>query len=132
MRHHMSLPGQQTRVLLQGPDHSLPIVGTVRCRSVEGLGDHVTIGPGATAVIRSWTTVTGLRSSFRAHRTARQAIAVPEFDTSDVAAGGALGGLLPADRAVPVLALALEGSQLLAGLSSDRGEVTEALALRAR
>lgn len=121
MRRQMALPGQQPGVLLQGPDHSLAIVGTVGCRPAEGLGDRVTVGArgdrgdqfvddgdGITVVVVG------------THRTAWQALAVPETNASDVAAGGALGGFLTADSAVPVPALALEGSQRLAALGADR------------
>ncbi|MGW1507078.1 hypothetical protein ACWCQW_53395 [Streptomyces mirabilis] len=63
-----------------------------------------------------WTSVVRVGTQLAA----RHAPAAPEADTSDVAAGGALGGLLSADRAVPVPALALEGSQVLAALGADR------------
>lgn len=121
MRRQMSLSGQQTRVLLQSPDHSLPIGWTLGCRPAESFGDHVAIS------VRSEREDHLVDDRDRipvimvgTHLAARQAPAVPEADAPDVAAGGALGGLLPTDRAVPVLALALEGSQLLAALDADR------------
>ncbi|MFI8305131.1 hypothetical protein ACIF80_17100 [Streptomyces sp. NPDC085927] len=116
-----ALSGQQARVLLQGPDQSLPVGGTLGCRAAEGFGDHVAVGVrgdrGDHLVDdrdRIAIVVVGT------HLATRQALAISEADVSDVAAGGALSGLLSADRAVPVLALALEGSQLLAALDADR------------
>ena len=121
MRRQIALPGQQPGVVLQGPDHSLAIVGTVGCRPAEGFGDRVTVGArgdrgdqfvddgdGITVVVVG------------THRTAWQALAVPETDASDVSAGGALGASPDRRPAVPVLAPALEGSQRLAALGADR------------
>lgn len=120
MWRQVPLPCQQARVVFQGPDHSLAIVRTVGCRLAEGLGDRVTVGArgdrGDQFVDdRGRITVVGVGT----HLAAGQALAVAKADASDVSAGGALGSLLPADRAVPVLALALEGSQLLAALRAD-------------
>lgn len=97
MRRQITLPGQQTRVVLQGPDHSLAIAGTVRCRPPEGFGDRITVGArgdrGDQFVDdRGW--ITGVVVG--THRTARQALAVPETDAADVSADGALSSLLRA------------------------------------
>ncbi len=121
MRRQIALSGQQAGVFLQGPDQPLPVGGTLGCCPAEGFGDHIAVGArgdqGDQPVDdRGGVTVVGVGT----HLAARQALAVPEADASDVAAGGALGGLLSADRAVPVLALALEGSQRLAALGAGR------------
>ncbi|WP_407109823.1 hypothetical protein ACE1N8_02890 [Streptomyces sp. DSM 116494] len=120
-RGEMGLAGQQARVLLQGPDHSMAIVGTVGRRPAQSLGDHVAIGARGDRVDhrvndRGRVTVIVVGT----HRTAGQALAAPERDAPGVAAGGALAGLLDADRAVPVLALPLQASQPLSAISADR------------
>jgi hypothetical protein len=121
VRGEMGLAGQQTRILLQGPDHSLAIVKPVGCRPAQSLSDHVAVGARGKRVDhrvddRSRVTVIVVRT----HRTAWQALAVPEGDAPGVAAGGALAGVLDADRAVPVLALPLEASQPLPTVRADR------------
>lgn len=75
---------------------------------------------------RGGVTVVGVGT----HLAARQALAVPEADAPDVPAGDALGGVLSADRAVPVLTLELEGSQLFAALAADRAVTAAAPALQ--
>lgn len=121
MRRKMALAGSRRAFSSRAQTTRWRYWGRRGYQSAEGFGDHVVFGAEGDRVDyhvddRGRVTVIVVGT----HRATWQALAFPEGDAPGVAAGGALGGLLDAERAVPVLALLLEAPQTLSALGADR------------